>query len=96
VLTESENWCYAHPDKTNVVIINTFVRRYQYGSYPDLQHYQAIIAEDRHQGNRIFLKSGRCGTLDAALGVLVNLTGSEIEDVLRRRIVEPSDNETPV
>ncbi|KAI4742134.1 glucose-methanol-choline oxidoreductase [Aureobasidium sp. EXF-12298] len=78
------------------LIINTFVRRYQYGSYPDLQHYQAIIAEDRHQGNRIFLKSGRCGTLDAALGVLVNLTGSEIEDVLRRRIVEPSDNETPV
>jgi hypothetical protein len=96
VLTEAENWCYAHPDKTNVVIINTFVRRYQYGSYPDLQHYQAIIAEDRHQGNRIFLKSGRCGTHETALGALVDLTGLEVEHVLWRRVVKPMDNKTPV
>jgi len=35
-VTEAGDWCYAHPDKTNVVILNTFVTRHQYGSYPDL------------------------------------------------------------
>jgi hypothetical protein len=96
LLTEVANWCYAHPDKTSVVVINTFMFKNQYGSHPSLQNYQAIIAEDRREGNRIFLRSGHCGTLEAALGVLVDLTGFMVEDVLRRRIVEPEDGETSV
>jgi hypothetical protein len=79
-----------------VVIVNTFVTRYQYGSHPSLPNYQAIIAEDRKQGNKIFLKSGRVGTLEAALGILVELTGSMVEKVLKRRVAKPLDSETLV
>jgi hypothetical protein len=63
---------------------------------PSLQNYQAIIAENRNQGNKIFLKSGRVGTLEAALGILVELTGSLVESVLRRRVFEPPNNQTLV
>jgi hypothetical protein len=63
---------------------------------PSLQNYQAIIAENRNQGNKIFLKSGRVGTLEAALGILVELTGSLVESVLRRRVSEPPNNQTLV
>lgn len=96
LLTEVDNWRFAHPEKTNVVIINTFVARYQYGSDPDLQSYRAIIAEDRRQGNKVFLRTARCGALEAALRVLMEMTGSEVEDVLKRKIVEHSDSETLV
>lgn len=63
---------------------------------PSLQNYQAIIAGNRNQGNKIFLKSGRVGTLEAALGILVELTGSLVESVLRRRVSEPPNNQTLV
>lgn len=79
-----------------MVIVNTFVTRYQYGSHPSLPNYQAVIAEDRKQGNRIFLRSGRVGTLEAALGVLVELTGSMVESVLRRKVAEPPNNQSLV
>jgi len=89
LLTEAENWCYAHPDKTNVVVINTYVP-----GHPQLQHCRAILAEDRQHGNKVFLRTGRCGNLEAALRPLMEMTGSEVEGVLRRKVVEHSDSET--
>ncbi|KAI4754110.1 glucose-methanol-choline oxidoreductase [Aureobasidium sp. EXF-3400] len=90
VAGHSSSSVYAVAEKAADIIKAAWV------SYPSLQHYQAIVAEDRHQGNRVFLKSGRCSTLETALGALVELTGLEVEAVLRRRVVKPLDNETPV
>jgi hypothetical protein len=64
-----------------------------YATYPNVHHYRAIIAENPQQGNRIFLESGRCGSLEAALRVLVNLTGSMVEDMIGRRPVTYLDND---
>jgi hypothetical protein len=83
------NWCYVHPDKANVVVINTFVARYEYASHPDSHHFQAITAEDRRHGSRLFIRTGRCGTIKAALGMLVQVTGSMVEEVLGRKAVGP-------
>jgi hypothetical protein len=79
-----------------VVVINTYVARYEYGSHPDLHHFQAIVAEDRHNGSRLFDRTGRCSTIEAALGMLVQMTGSMVDEVLGRRAVEPLDVETLV
>lgn len=60
----SENWRYAHPDHPNIVVITP------YECLPGRSggiRVQAVIAEDRNQGNRIFLKSQAHGSHEHAL-----------------------------
>lgn len=65
-----ENWRYVHPDNANVVIV---ISRESPGRY-----YQAIIAQDRREGTRIFLRSICLDTLELALRNLLDWTSDMV------------------
>ncbi|KAH0277215.1 hypothetical protein KCU91_g3323, partial [Aureobasidium melanogenum] len=52
-----ENWRYMHPDNTNVVILVSYNPEASYN-----YQYEAVIAEDRSQGCKIFLKASCPGS----------------------------------
>ncbi|KAG9525349.1 hypothetical protein KCU93_g5976, partial [Aureobasidium melanogenum] len=86
-----ENWRYVHPENANVVIVTL---RETYG-----HHYQAVIAQDRSEGNRIFLRSQFNKEPELALRRLLELT-SDMVCKASRKIptealeVKPLDKDT--
>ncbi|KAG9742879.1 hypothetical protein KCU73_g8552, partial [Aureobasidium melanogenum] len=76
-----ENWRYMYPGHTNVVILTTRQRK---GYYTHVDRFEAIIAEDRSMGTRVFVKASSLGTYEAALRLLLDMTSdmmkSELED----------------
>ena len=76
----SENWRYAHPDHPNVVIITSY--EYPPGLSGGIR-VQAVIAEDRTQGNKIFLKSRAHGSHEHALRDLLCSVTKLVGDVIK-------------
>ncbi|KAG9518918.1 hypothetical protein KCV07_g5223, partial [Aureobasidium melanogenum] len=68
-----EDWRYVHPENANVVIVTL---REFFGPFG--YNYQAVIAQDRDEGNRIFLKSQFNEKLELALHRLLELTSDMV------------------
>ncbi|KAG9740740.1 hypothetical protein KCU73_g9118, partial [Aureobasidium melanogenum] len=68
-----ENWRYVHPENANVVIVTS---RETFGAFG--YNYQAVIAQDRSEGNRIFLTSQFNEKPELALHRLLELTSDMV------------------
>jgi len=72
-----------HPDKANIVILTTHETQ---GCY--LGRFEAFIAEDRSQGNKIFMKSSSIGSHEGALRLLLYMTTTLMKKMLEGQPVE--------
>ncbi|KAG9596454.1 hypothetical protein KCU77_g2823, partial [Aureobasidium melanogenum] len=76
--TVLENWRYMHPDNTNVVVLVSYNPEASYN-----YQYEAVIAEDRSQGCKIFLKASCPGSHEVALRSLLYKTSIMMDGLLK-------------
>jgi hypothetical protein len=78
-----ENWRYAHPGHAKVVILTTHHPIDVDILEADGFVYGAVIAEDRSQGNRIFLRALSQYNIETALRDLLSLTNDLVKEVIK-------------
>lgn len=69
-----------HPGHANVVILTTRERE---GRSNHMYRFEAIIAEDRSMGTRVFVKASSLGTHEAALRLLLDITSDMMKKELK-------------
>lgn len=84
--TISENWRYAHPEHANVVVVTT--NESGFGTVGS-RRVQAIVAEDRGRGDRIFLKSHVTESQEQALRDLLERVTNLVRIVVKDTPVSP-------
>jgi hypothetical protein len=78
-----ENWRYVHPEHANVVILTVHHPIDVDVLEADDFVYGAAVAEDRSQGNRIFLRALSQYNIETALRNLLSLTNDLVKDVIK-------------
>jgi hypothetical protein len=78
-----ENWRYAHPEHAKVVILTIHHPIDVDVLEADDFIYGAVIAEDRSQGNRIFLRALSQYNIETALRDLLSLTNDLVKEVIK-------------
>jgi hypothetical protein len=78
-----ENWRYVHPEHAKVVILTIHHPIDVDVLEADDFVYGAVIAEDRSQGNRIFLRALSQYNIETALRDLLSLTNDLVKDVIK-------------
>jgi len=84
--TISENWRCAHPEHTNVVVVTT--NESVFGTIGS-RRVQAIVAEARSRGDRIFLKSHVTESQEQALRDLLEKVTNLVRIVVKDTPVSP-------
>jgi hypothetical protein len=77
-----ENWRYVHPEHAKVVILTIHHPIDVEVLEADDFVYGAVIAEERSQGNRIFLRALSQYNIETALRDLLSLTNDLVKDVI--------------
>jgi hypothetical protein len=78
-----ENWRYVHPEHAKVVILTIHHPIDVEVLEADDFVYGAVIAEDRNQGNRIFLRALSQYNIETALRDLLSLTNDLVKEVIK-------------